>query len=62
VLGALVLAVTYVGGELAQTAVGLPQAATGMFQAMLLFFLLAADVLVRHRVRLGRPGLARAAA
>jgi ABC-type uncharacterized transport system permease subunit len=62
VLGALVLAVTYVGGELAQTAVGLPQAATGMFQAMLLFFLLAADVLVRHRVRVGRPGHARVAA
>lgn len=49
----LVLAITYVGGELAQTAVGLPQAATGMFQASLLFFLLAADVLVRHRVVLG---------
>ena len=57
VLAGLVLAVTYVGGELAQTAVGLPQAATGMFQAMLLFYLLAADVLVRYRVALsgGRP-------
>ncbi len=50
ILAGLVLAVTFVGGELAQTAVGLPQAATGMFQAMLLFFLLASDVLIRFRI------------
>jgi ABC-type uncharacterized transport system permease subunit len=49
VLGGLVLAVTYVGGEIAQSAVRLPAAATGMFQALLLFFLLATDVLVRYR-------------
>ncbi len=49
-LRGLVLAVTYVGGEVAQTTVGLPQAATGMFQAMLLFFLLATDMLVRYRI------------
>jgi simple sugar transport system permease protein len=55
ILAALVLAVTYVGGELAQTAVGLPQAATGMFQAMLLFVLLATDVLIRFRVRWSAP-------
>ncbi len=60
-LAALVLAVTYVGGELAQTAIGLPQAATGMFQALLLFFLLASDVLIRFRIVLGRPVGARAA-
>ena len=53
ILAGIVLAVTYVGGELAQTAVGLPQAATGMFQAGLLFCLLATDVLVRYRVRVG---------
>lgn len=50
VLGGVVLAATYVGGEIAQTTVRLPQAATGMFQAMLLFFLLATDVLVRYRI------------
>lgn len=56
VFGALVLAVTYVGGEIAQSAVRLPAAATGMFQAMLLFFLLATDVLVRWRLVLrARP-------
>ena len=48
---ALVLAVTYVGGEIAQSTVRLPSAATGMFQALLLFFLLATDVLVRYRIR-----------
>ena len=41
---------SYVGGEIAQTTIGLPQAATGMFQAMMLFFLLAVDILVRYRI------------
>jgi ABC-type uncharacterized transport system permease subunit len=50
ILAGLALAVTYVGGELAQSSVGLPAAATGLFQAMLLFVLLAVDVLVRYRV------------
>ncbi|MEF2070554.1 ABC transporter permease [Consotaella aegiceratis] len=49
-LAALVLALTYVGGESAQTAIRLPSAAVGVFQAMMLFFLLAADVLVRYRL------------
>jgi len=50
VFGGVVLAATYVGGEIAQSTVRLPQAATGMFQAMLLFMLLATDVLVRWRI------------
>ena len=50
VFGGIVLAATYVGGEIAQTTVRLPQAATGMFQALLLFMLLATDVLVRYRI------------
>ncbi|MBC8129715.1 MAG: ABC transporter permease [Rhizobiaceae bacterium] len=50
VLAALVLALTYVGGESAQTTIGLPAAAAGVFQAMMLFFLLAADILVRYRL------------
>jgi general nucleoside transport system permease protein len=50
VLASLVLALTYVGGESAQTTIGLPAAAIGVFQAMLLFFLLASDVLVRYRL------------
>jgi simple sugar transport system permease protein len=50
VFGGIVLAATYVGGEIAQTTIKLPQAATGMFQALLLFMLLATDVLVRYRI------------
>ncbi|MBU1304841.1 MAG: ABC transporter permease [Alphaproteobacteria bacterium] len=47
----IVMAITFVGGEVAQTTIGLPNAATGIFQAMVLFFLLAGDILVRYRIR-----------
>jgi len=53
ILAGIIMAVTYIGGETAQTRLGLPDAATGLFQAMTLFFLLATDVLVRYRIRLG---------
>jgi general nucleoside transport system permease protein len=49
----LVMALSYLGGENVQITVGLPQAVTGVFQGMLLFFLLACDVLVRYRIRFG---------
>lgn len=52
VAGGLLMALSYIGGENAQVEVGVPQAVTGMFQGMLLFFLLASDFLVRYRVRL----------
>jgi simple sugar transport system permease protein len=52
ILAGVILAVSYVGGELAQSSIGLPAAATGVFQAMMLFFLLATDVLVKYRVKL----------
>jgi len=52
--GAVILAVSYIGGENAQIMLKLPKAVTGIFQGMLLFFLLATDVLIRYRVRLGR--------
>lgn len=58
VLAGLVLAVTYIGGDEAQSALGLPDAAASVFQAMTLFFLLAADVLVRYRLRIIRRGAA----
>jgi simple sugar transport system permease protein len=45
------IALSYIGGEHAQIAVGLPYAVTGVFQGMLLFFLLACDVLIRYRIR-----------
>jgi simple sugar transport system permease protein len=50
----LVVALSYIGGENAQISVGLPQAVTGVFQGMLLFFLLAVDLLARYRLRLRR--------
>lgn len=52
-VGGLVLATSYIGADIAQTAAGLPQAATGLIQAMMLFFLLAVDILVGNRIRFG---------
>ncbi len=51
----LVMALSYIGADNAQVDMGLPNAATGLVQAMLLFFLLASDFLVRYRLRLVRP-------
>ena len=47
----LLLALSYLGGENLQISMGLPDAVTGVFQGMLLFFLLACDVLIRYRLR-----------
>jgi general nucleoside transport system permease protein len=51
-IAGIVLAITYVGGQVAQTAVHVPSASGGIFQALMLFLILAGDVLVRYRVRL----------
>ena len=50
-LAGLLMALTYIGGELAQFTLGLPAAAIQAFQGMLLFFLLAVDLLTNYRVR-----------
>jgi len=47
---ALAVALTYIGGDNAQVELGLPNAAVGLVQALLLFFLLGSDFLVRYRV------------
>jgi simple sugar transport system permease protein len=52
VLAGLLMALTYIGGEMAQSTLGLPAAAIQLFQGMLLFFLLAVDVLTNYRLRL----------
>ena len=52
-LAGLVLALTYLGGEMAQIEIGTPAAVTGLFQGALLFFLLACDVLTNYRLRFG---------
>ena len=51
-LAGLLLAITYVGGEITQSQMGLPLAAIQLFQGMLLFFLLAMDMLTNYRFRL----------
>jgi len=54
VLGGLTMALTYIGGETAQIEIGLPAAVTGLFQGVLLFYLLGCDVLINYRLRFGR--------
>jgi simple sugar transport system permease protein len=51
-LAGLLMALTYIGGEIAQSNLGLPAAAIQIFQGMLLFFLLALDVLTNYRIRM----------
>lgn len=48
----LLLALSYLGGESAQIELNLPLAVGGVFQGLLLFFLLACDVLIHYRPRL----------
>ncbi|MDQ7071758.1 MAG: ABC transporter permease [Rhodobacterales bacterium] len=60
-LAGLLMALTYIGGEIAQSNLGLPAAAIQLFQGMLLFFLLAVDLLTNFRIRLAssrRKGVA----
>ncbi len=50
-LASHLVALSYLGGESAQITLNLPLAVTGVFQGMLLFFLLASDVLIHYRIR-----------
>ncbi len=56
-LAGLLMALTYIGGELSQFMLGLPAAAIQAFQGMLLFFLLAGDFLINYRIRVGRTAV-----
>ena len=47
----LLMSLLYLGGESAQMLLGLPSAVTGVFQGVLLFFLLAADLFINYRIR-----------
>jgi general nucleoside transport system permease protein len=51
VLAALLMSLLYLGGESLQLGLQLPAAVTGLFQGLLLFYLLAADLFVNFRVR-----------
>ena len=51
VFAGLLMSMFYIGGELAQSRMGLPNALTGVFQGVLLIALLASDTLINHRWR-----------
>jgi ABC-type uncharacterized transport system permease subunit len=56
VFSAILMSMFYIGGEMAQSRLGLTKSLTGVFQGLLLFSLLACDTLVNYRLRLGRSG------
>jgi simple sugar transport system permease protein len=47
-LSSVLMSLFYIGGELAQSRLGLPQALTGVFQGLLLFALLGCDALAQR--------------
>jgi len=51
VFSGILMSMFYIGGELAQSRLGLPKSLTGVFQGLLLFTLLACDTLIHYRVR-----------
>ncbi|AJQ96836.1 ABC transporter permease [Gynuella sunshinyii] len=50
ILSSIMMGLIYLGGELAQMNLNLPIAVTSLFQGLLLFFILASDLLVSHRL------------
>jgi len=56
VFSAILMSMFYIGGELAQSRMGLPKSITGVFQGLLLFALLACDTLMVYRVRWRQAG------
>ncbi|MEH6394307.1 ABC transporter permease [Pseudoalteromonas sp.] len=51
----LLMGLIYMGGELAQITMGLPNAMTGILQGLMLFYLLSCDVLIGYRCKLSLP-------
>ena len=51
VAASVLLSTFLIGGQLAQSRIGLPSALTGLFQGILLFSLLACDTLISYRIR-----------
>ena len=56
VFSAILMSMFYIGGELAQSRLGLPKSLTGVFQGLLLFTLLACDTLIHYRRALDQRG------
>jgi ABC-type uncharacterized transport system permease subunit len=55
IFGSLLMALLYLGGESAQMGMSLPSAITGLFQGLLLFYLLAADLFITFKLKWVRP-------
>ena len=55
VFSALLMSMFYIGGELAQSRLGMPRSLTGVFQGLLLFSLLACDTLMMYKLRWKSP-------
>jgi simple sugar transport system permease protein len=51
VLASLLMSALYLGGESAQVELQLPSSVSGIFQAALLFFMLAAELFIQFRLR-----------
>jgi general nucleoside transport system permease protein len=51
-VAALALAISYLGGEAAQVAIGISDKIAKVFQGILLFYILACDTLILYRVKL----------
>ena len=51
VFSSLLMSMFYIGGEMAQSRLGLTKSLTGVFQGLLLFSLLACDTLVNYRLK-----------
>ena len=56
IFSAVLMSMFYIGGELAQSRLGLPKSITGVFQGLLLFTLLACDTLIAYRIKFVRGG------
>ena len=54
VFSAILMSMFYIGGEMAQSRLGLTKSLTGVFQGLLLFSLLACDTLVNYSVKFRR--------
>ena len=51
-MAGLLMALTYIGGEIAQLMLGLPGASIQLLQGMLLFFLLATDIFTNYSFKI----------
>ena len=56
-LASLLMALFFIGGEQAQHHLGLPASISMVFQGLLLFYLLATDVLIRYRIVFARAAV-----